>query len=169
MTNNIETKINNNKRGEIKMNKVIKEETNLDFCEGFTITEDGVNNRGLGWMEFISTPFKNNKDGGLSFVKVTNLSYSYVPEVYLNCNTKGLNISVNENELVKEWVGMVIHSDNGVTKEGLGEWLGRYGGGIDSINEDVSMDERFDVYDFDFEIIPKEDMLKMVPEMKEYI
>ena len=163
----IRVKTNNNKRGEIKMNKVIKEETNVDFCEGFTITENGVNS-GLYWLDVI--PFKNNKkDRGMSFVKVTNLSYSYVPEVSLKCGSEGLNISVDENELITEWVGMVIHSGNEVTKEGLEEWLGRYGGGIESINEDVMMDEKFNVYDFDFEIIPKEDIVKMVPEMKEYV
>ena len=34
---------------------------------------------------------------------------------------------------------MVIHSEDGITKELLCEWLGRYGGGIDRINTFIDM------------------------------
>ena len=147
--------------------------------EGFTIEEDGVNNRGDSWMEFILKPFNENKknpkekfkDFDFSFVKVSNLEYHWdFPKVYFtDGNSRGIDISVNGDDLVKEWVGIVLHDGVGVTKESMIDWLERYGGGIESINDKISMSDRFDVEDFDLEIIPVDEMCKKYPILHEIL
>jgi hypothetical protein len=138
----------------------------MGFNEGLTIQNDKQTNS-VDWVECISSV--NLVEGRFSFVKITNLSYltkdfdGFYFNPPDNMNTEGLSFFINPNELVKEWIGVVLHLGVGVKKEYLKEWLGRYCGGIEDINDNVMLSEPMEVFDFDFEVIPNEEMIKMYP------
>lgn len=151
-----------------------------EYNEGFTISEDGTDRNNVdSWIGFVLKPVIENKDlqqlkdGGFSFVKVSNLKYNTESYLYgidwsMGVNLTGLTntnlrLKINENELVKEWVGIILHYGSGVKRELLNDWLERYGGGIENINEDIEMVDRMYVEDFDFEVIPNEEMMEMYP------
>ena len=109
----------------------------IQFNEGFTISENGVERR------FVKEMLKrwDFSKGGFSFVKVSNLHYE-----------SRFNVKITD------WVGVVFHSDCGVVREEMEEWLGRYGG--DLVND---IGEPREVLSFDFEVIPNEEMIKNYP------
>ena len=109
----------------------------IQFNEGFTISENGVEGR------FVKEMLKrwDFSKGGFSFVKVSNLHYE-----------SRFNVKITD------WVGVVFHSDCGVVREEMEEWLGRYGG--DLVND---IGEPREVLSFDFEVIPNEEMIKNYP------
>ena len=176
--NNNNNKINKKESNKMER-KVMKEimEKEIEFNEGLTISEDGVDKKNIdSWITFILQPFLKEyddeyKDRKFSFVKVSNLCYDtlYWDGFGVNVNTKGLNISINSNELIKEWVGLVFHSGCGVIREEMEDWLGRYCGGLDNINKDVEIVLPMDVVDFDYEIISDEKMMKKYPIVKKLL
>tara|TARA_R110000851_G_scaffold234026_1_gene386578 strand:+ start:5023 stop:5484 length:462 start_codon:yes stop_codon:yes gene_type:complete len=143
---------------------------NKDFQhnEGLTISEDG---RGDGEYLLDVYNWDKMKHGEtFSFVKITNMNYdtdNYIHnhDFHLDVETDGLDIDIriDDEGLVKEWIGIVLHGSEGVKKELLKSYVERYGGGIESINESISMSSRMDVLDFDFEVLSLEESFKLFP------
>ena len=106
----------------------------IQFNEGFTISENGVERR------FVKEMLKrwDFSKGGFSFVKVSNLHYE-----------SRFNVKITD------WVGVVFHSDCGIIREEMEDWLSRYGG---DLYNDIG--EPREVLSFDFEVIPNEEMIK---------
>ena len=152
----------------------------IQFNEGLTISEDGNVDydyiiHGYNWD-------KMKHGETFSFVKITNmncdtLSYSHGYDFHLDVETEfsdltyGLDVDIRiDNKcLVKEWIGIVLHRSEGVTKELLKSYVERYGGGIESINKKISMSSRMDVLDFDFEVLSLEESLNLFPKFKNVI
>jgi|TARA_B100001964_G_C13811343_1_gene413202 hypothetical protein len=116
----------------------------IEFNEGFTISENGVERKYVNIMLERFDLISMFSKGGFSFVKVSNLHYE-----------SRFNVKITD------WVGVVFHSDCGVVREEMEEWLGRYGG--DLVND---IGEPREVLSFDFEVIPNEEMMKMYPIIK---
>ena len=146
----------------------------IQFNEGMTLSEDGRSD-----YEYVldSLNWDKMKHGEtFSFVKITNmfydtLSYRQGHDFHWDIETDGLDVDVriDDEGLVKEWIGIVLHRSEGVTKELLKSYVERYGGGIESINESISMSSKMDVVDFDFEVLSLEESFKLFPKFKNVI
>jgi hypothetical protein len=84
-------------------------------------------------------------------------------------NTQGLKITIDPNGLVKEYIGLILHIDCEVNREGLQEFFERYGGGIDTINDQVEMIDRMDLTDFNYEVMDPKEIVKRFPKLKNFI
>ena len=173
---NNKIKIGNNKMKYINEYDKSKE---IQFNEGLTMKENGIPINHMRGLLSHSKKMLNGKGDNYKFVKVSNLNYDVgdyeegsdfsLNGVVSNLNKGGLKVGINPNELVNEWIGMVIHSEDGITKELLCEWLGRYGGGIDRINTFIDMINPMEVLDFDFEIIPTPTMMEIIPQLTDFM
>ena len=67
---------------------------------------------------------------------------------------------------MSEWIGIVLN-ENGIEKVLLKDWLERYRGGLDEMNNDIEIDYPMEVVDFDYEIIPFDEIVKQFPLLKE--
>ncbi len=148
-----------------------KKENISNHYEGFTLSYGGVKREnGDKMIKSLITDHKTLTLKDLSYVKVTNLQYD--TELYLEGydyvlkNRTGLKTKINPNDLVTEWVGVGL-TENGVEKNSLKEWLGRFCGGLDYLNEDIEMVSPMEVVDFDYEIIPFDEIVKDFPLLKE--
>ena len=111
----------------------------------------------------------------MSFVRVYDLRYDtsfYENDGYgfgFNGNQQGLKITIDPNGLVKEYIGLILHRDCEVNREGLQEFFERYGGGIEEINDQISMIDRMDLYDFEYEVMDPKEIVKRFPKLKNFI
>jgi len=146
-----------------------KKENISNFNEGITLGFDGekheVYEQKIQW-------FKRNNEtiDELTFVKVSNLTYdttNYTEGNEYYYTGKGLNTQINPDDLVSEWIGFVLNK-NGIEKDLLKDWLGRYGGGLDEMNNHIEMDYPMEVVDFDYEIIPFDEIVQDFPLLRMY-
>ena len=145
-----------------------KKENKPNFNEGITLGFDGEKYE--GYEKKIEWFRRNNETiDELTYVKVSNLTYDTINYTEGNeyyYTGKGLKTEINPDDLVSEWIGFVLN-ENGIEKDLLKDWLGRYGGGLDDMNDDIEMDYPMEVVDFDYEIIPFDEMVKDFPLLKE--
>tara|TARA_R110001592_G_C12931428_1_gene729487 strand:- start:207 stop:659 length:453 start_codon:yes stop_codon:yes gene_type:complete len=138
--------------------------------EGFEIWNDKTGERDH-LKEMFGTFFKKFDPKNMSFVRVYDLQYDtscYDNDRYgfcFNGNKQGLKITIDPNGLVKEYIGLILHIDCEVNREGLQEFFERYGGGIDTINDQVEMIDRMNLYNFKYEVMDPKEILKRFPKI----
>lgn len=142
------------------------------MIEGIGIQTD-KNTYSNSWVEEYSKGgIISYKKESMSFVKVTNLRYdvwNYNGFGYVGENDKGINVTINGDDLITEWIGVMIHMGDGVTQEGMNEYFGRYCGGIEDLNEDIIIDEPMEVTNLDFEILTDERVIEELPQFKDFL
>ena len=153
------------KETEMKNNK---KENKPNFNEGITLGFGGEKYEGykgrIKWLVHNNQTIEKQ-----TFVKVSNLTYdttNYKEGREYYYKGKGLKTQINPDDLVSEWIGIVLN-ENGIEKVLLKDWLERYRGGLDVINDDIRMIEPMEVVDFDYEIIPFDEIVKQFPLLKE--
>ena len=140
--------------------------------EGFEIWNDITGERDHKVFVWLFTKFDPKK---MSFVRVYDLRYDtsfYENDGYgfgFNGNQQGLKITIDPNGLVKEYIGLILHIDCEVNREGLQEFFERYGGGIEEINDQISMIDRMDLTDFNYEVMDPKEIVKRFPKLKNFI
>ena len=140
--------------------------------EGFEIWNDITGERDHKVFVWLFTKFDPKK---MSFVRVYDLRYDtsfYENDGYgfgFNGNQQGLKITIDPNGLVKEYIGLILHRDCEVNREGLQEFFERYGGGIEEINDQISMIDRMDLTDFNYEVMDPKEIVKRFPKLKNFI
>ena len=109
-----------------------------NFNEGITLIEDGKEIK--DWRGFLDKEIKTPKEK-LTYVKVSNLFYN--TEDYLEGSDfhfsdgirRGLRLEINPNDLITEWVGVVLH-ENGIEKEDM----------LHALENESSRSKKYDSY-----------------------